>query len=54
MTRCDALTLSSTYSAAHRCLKRTGVRKVGKKNLCTHHRAMKSRRNAPLSCGRRG
>ncbi|MFA6316160.1 MAG: hypothetical protein WC943_01985 [Elusimicrobiota bacterium] len=42
MKQCDAMTLRSTYTAAHRCLKKTGVRKVGKKNLCAHHRVEKA------------
>ncbi|MBI5209951.1 MAG: hypothetical protein HY927_08265 [Elusimicrobia bacterium] len=44
MKQCDATTLPSTYTTAHRCLKKAGVKKVGKKNLCTHHRAMEDRK----------
>jgi hypothetical protein len=44
MNQCDALTLASTYSQAHRCLKLTDVKKVGKLTLCAHHRAMRDRK----------
>lgn len=41
--RCEALTLHSTYSDAHRCSKRdSGVRKVGRNFLCAHHRGASS------------
>ena len=46
MRQCDAKTLSSTYSDAHRCLKSTGLKKVGKRSLCMHHRTMRSRKAA--------
>lgn len=36
--QCQAVTIASTYSASHRCLKRSGIRKVGVLFLCTHHR----------------
>mgnify|MGYP001594481362 CR=1 FL=1 len=49
MKQCDATTLHSTYSVAHRCLKKTGVRNVGKKNLCLHHRAMAGRKTTPAA-----
>jgi hypothetical protein len=45
MKQCDATTLHSTYSRAHRCLKKTGVKNVGKKNLCLHHRSMAVRKS---------
>jgi hypothetical protein len=44
--RCDAVTLASTYSAAHRCLKKSVV-KVRRLNLCAHHRALELRRLKP-------
>ncbi len=36
--QCQAMTLASTYSTAHRCLKTNGVKKTGSKVLCAHHR----------------
>lgn len=42
--QCEAVTLASTYSDAHRCLKRRGVKKTGKRRLCAHHQAMAARR----------
>jgi hypothetical protein len=36
--QCDATTLVSTYSSAHRCLKKSGIQKVGARFLCAHHR----------------
>ncbi|MBI5882415.1 MAG: hypothetical protein HZB91_04850 [Elusimicrobia bacterium] len=47
MKQCDATTLHSTYSRAHRCLKKTGVKNMGKKNLCPHHRTMEDRKAVP-------
>jgi len=44
--QCEATTLPSTYSGAHRCLKRRGVKKAGKKSLCAHHQTMAARRRA--------
>jgi len=44
MNQCDAKTLPSTYSEAHRCLKSTGLKKIGKRYLCTHHRSMRDRK----------
>lgn len=41
--QCQALTLPASYSPAHRCLKRNGVRKLGPSLLCAHHRAMAGR-----------
>jgi hypothetical protein len=51
MRQCDAQTLSSTYSDAHRCLKKTGIKKVGKRALCMHHRSMRNRKTSPKSGG---
>ena len=39
MKQCDATTLASSYSSAHPCLKKNGIKKVGKKRFCAHHRA---------------
>ena len=50
MNQCDAQTLPSTYSAAHRCLKSTGLKKIGKHYLCGHHRTMRDRK-AGLDAG---
>lgn len=44
MNQCDATTGASTYSDAHRCLKRHGIEKTGEKNLCAHHRSMSSQK----------
>lgn len=33
--QCEAMTLASTYAAAHRCLKKG--KKVGARRLCAHH-----------------
>ncbi|MFA5140243.1 MAG: hypothetical protein WC728_13510 [Elusimicrobiota bacterium] len=44
MKQCEAKTLSSTYSETHRCLKSTGLKKIGKRYLCAHHRSMQGRR----------
>lgn len=52
MTQCDARTLTSTYSTPHRCMKRSGVKRIGKRNLCAHHRGMRDRGSA-LSASRR-
>ncbi|MBI5625102.1 MAG: hypothetical protein HY924_15100 [Elusimicrobia bacterium] len=49
MKQCDAVTLASTYAAAHRCLKKTGVRKIGKRNLCAHHRTGRASKPAARS-----
>ncbi len=44
-TQCEATTSSSTYSGAHRCLKkRSGARKKGERGLCAHHRSMAGRK----------
>lgn len=45
--QCEADTPASTYTSAHRCLKRHGVKKAGRKSLCAHHREMASRRAKP-------
>ena len=50
MNRCDATTLASTYSEAHRCLKGTGLKRIGKRTLCMHHRTMRARK-AVLDAG---
>lgn len=39
MKQCDAMTLASTYSQAHRCLKTKGLKVVKRRRLCSHHRA---------------
>ena len=44
MKQCEATTLPSTYSQSHRCLKKKGVKKTGKRNLCAHHQNMEARR----------
>lgn len=41
--QCQAVTLASTYSSSHRCLKRHGVLKTGAAYLCSHHRAAAAR-----------
>jgi|GEM_PF-4738284 len=46
MNQCDAQTLPSTYSEAHRCLKSTGLKRIGKRTLCMHHRTMRDRKTA--------
>jgi len=46
MSQCDAQTLPSTYSDSHRCLKRSGLKKIGKRTLCLHHRNMRGRKHA--------
>ncbi len=43
LRQCQALTLAGTYSPSHRCLKRSGLRKIGAILLCTHHRALAGR-----------
>jgi hypothetical protein len=50
-TQCEAITLVSTYSNAHQCLKTSGIRKHGKRNLCAHHRS--SSQTAERTQGRR-
>ena len=40
--RCEAVTQPSTYSAAHRCLKRPVPKKTGKRHLCVHHQNMET------------
>ncbi|MFA6003189.1 MAG: hypothetical protein WC881_03895 [Elusimicrobiota bacterium] len=37
--QCEAMTLASTYTPAHRCLNRHGVQGVGGRHLCAHHRS---------------
>jgi hypothetical protein len=37
MKQCEATTRASTYSKSHRCLKKSGVKKIGKRYLCAHH-----------------
>lgn len=50
MKQCEALTLASSYSAAHRCLKVRGIKKMGPLQLCSHHRSarLSARRLKPL------
>lgn len=38
MRQCDATTLATTYSHPHRCSKVHGLRRVGGRVLCAHHR----------------
>jgi hypothetical protein len=45
--QCEAVTLASTYTSAHRCLKTQGIKKTGRLCLCAHHRAMEERRAVP-------
>jgi hypothetical protein len=44
--QCQAVTPVSTYSQAHRCLKRGVLRKRGGLYLCTHHIAAADRARA--------
>lgn len=41
MKQCEATTRASTYSGAHRCHKKNGVKKIGKRYLCAHHKNTK-------------
>ncbi len=41
--QCQAITLANTYASSHRCLKRSGLRRVGSIYLCSHHRAAAAR-----------
>ena len=41
MKQCEAITQPSVYSKAHRCLKKNGVKKIGKRYLCAHHKNAK-------------
>jgi len=41
--QCEATTLASAYTEAHRCLKSHGVKKTGERQLCAHHRAKHAR-----------
>lgn len=36
--QCEAVTQASTYSEAHRCLKKGTAAKAGRRILCAHHR----------------
>lgn len=36
--QCEAMTVASTYTAAHRCLKMGKWKRIGARRLCTHHR----------------
>ena len=40
--QCQAVTLASTYSQAHRCLKPAAGSRAPR--LCAHHRSMEARR----------
>jgi hypothetical protein len=42
--QCEAVTLASTYSQSHRCLKKAGIKRLGKRRLCLHHRNFEARR----------
>jgi len=44
MKQCEAKTPATTYTSAHRCLKKHGVKKSGSRNLCSHHREMAARK----------
>jgi hypothetical protein len=44
--QCQAVTVAGTYSAAHRCLKRGGLRRKGSLQLCAHHFAAAGRARA--------
>ena len=44
MKQCEATTLSSSYSQAHRCLKMRPVQKKAKLHLCAHHESMDARK----------
>jgi hypothetical protein len=46
MKQCEAVTVASTYSAVHRCLKRSVGPKAGKRRLCRHHKSMAARKTA--------
>lgn len=50
MNQCAAQTLPSVYSKAHRCLKITGLKKVGTRCFCRHHQTMRARK-AALAAG---
>ncbi len=41
MKQCEAITQPSVYSKAHRCLKKNGIKKIGKRYLCAHHKNAK-------------
>jgi hypothetical protein len=50
--QCEATTLESTYSRAHRCLKKTaGKKRTGRRGLCPAHQSMADR--APAKTPRR-
>jgi len=42
--QCEAITLVSTYSEAHRCFNKRGIKKVGKRHLCANHKNMEERK----------
>jgi hypothetical protein len=42
--QCEAVTRPSSYTAAHRCLKKKAGARLGGRYLCTHHKAMSERR----------
>ncbi|MEK9144405.1 MAG: hypothetical protein AAB339_02205 [Elusimicrobiota bacterium] len=48
MKQCEATTLPSAYAARHRCLKKNGVRKFGRRLLCAHHRNMRTQPFPPV------
>ncbi|MBI3553353.1 MAG: hypothetical protein HY077_12735 [Elusimicrobia bacterium] len=37
MKQCQAVTLASSYTHAHQCLKTAGLKRSGKRILCAHH-----------------
>ncbi|MEK7384731.1 MAG: hypothetical protein AAB262_15810 [Elusimicrobiota bacterium] len=53
MQQCDAITLASSYACAHPCLKKNGLKKVGQRRLCAHHRASKTAWKTGATGGRR-
>jgi len=42
MKQCQAVTVASTYSAAHRCLKSSVGPKKSGRSLCTHHKSVRA------------
>lgn len=49
MKQCEAITQAACYSKAHRCLKKNGVKKIGKRYLCAHHKNAKIPDTSPGS-----
>lgn len=48
MKHCQAVTQASSYTLAHPCLKKNGLKKVGKRYLCAHHRTAKPAPKVPV------